>query len=175
MAVHMEIHIAYLLLASRMDALRRLPDLAHRLGVHAIVVSSLDHPPAPGFEAEGFIPREAEKIARAAAVLTETASAAKRLGIAFHWSLPRPDAPGTACHENINRSLFVSADGSVSPCVFTNLPVEGPDPRRRVFGNVNEIDPLRIWESEAYCRFRADLAGGVPDSACRPCPKRWMG
>jgi MoaA/NifB/PqqE/SkfB family radical SAM enzyme len=173
-AVHLEIHFAYLMLASGVEAVRGLPGLAHRLGVHAAVVSTLDCVAASGLEAEAFRPHEAEKIARAAAVLSETEAAAKRLGVDFNWSLPRPDASGRGCRENISRSLYVAADGSISPCVYVNLPVDGPDPDRRVFGNVNATDPLEIRESAAFRRFRDGLAGGEPDLPCRACPKRYM-
>jgi MoaA/NifB/PqqE/SkfB family radical SAM enzyme len=174
MAVHLEIHFAYLMLASDIEAVRGLPGLAHRLGVHAAVVSTLDFIAAPGFEVEAFRPHEAEKLAQAAAVLAEAGAEAKRLGVDFHWSLPRPDASGTGCRENIARSLYVAADGAVSPCVYVNVPVDRDDPDRRVFGNVNETDPLAIWESQAFRRFREGLADGAPDLPCRTCPKRFM-
>jgi MoaA/NifB/PqqE/SkfB family radical SAM enzyme len=174
MAVHLEIHFAYLMLASDMQAMRGLPGLAHRLGVHAAVVSTLDYIAEPGFEAEAFMAHEAEKLARAAAVLAEAEAEAKRLGVGFHWSLPRPDASGTGCRENIARSLYVAADGSVSPCVYVNVPVDRLDPDRRVFGNVNEMEPLEIWESAAFRRFRDGLATGDADLPCRTCPKRFM-
>ncbi|MDO9111694.1 MAG: SPASM domain-containing protein, partial [Desulfatirhabdiaceae bacterium] len=124
--------------------------------------------------AEAFMPREAGKIARAEAVLAESGAEAKRLGVDFHWLLPRPDAAGTGCRENITRSFCVAADGSVSPCVFLNVPVDRPDPKRRVFGNVNETGPLEIWASEAFRRFRDSLASGDADLQCRTCPKRFM-
>jgi MoaA/NifB/PqqE/SkfB family radical SAM enzyme len=174
MAVHLEIHFAYLMLASDMEAVRGLPGLAHRLGVHAAVVSTLDYVAEPGFEAEAFMAHEAEKLARAATVLAEAEAEAKRLGVDFHWSLPRPDASGTGCRENIARSLYVAADGGLAPCVYLNVPVDGPDPQRRVFGNVNATDPLEIWESAAFRRFRDGLAGGEPDLPCQTCPKRFM-
>ena len=173
--VHMEVHIAYLLLASRMEALRGLPALAKRLGVHAVVVSTLDYLPEPGLAPEAFSPDEPEKRARAGALLAETAAEAGRLGVAFSGSLPDSAASGRNCRENIARSVFVSADGGMSPCVYVNLPVEGPDPRRRVFGNVNAADPLAIWEDEAFRRFREGLASGDPDPVCRGCPKRFTG
>jgi len=174
MAVHLEIHFAYLMLASDMEAVRALPGLAHRLGVHAVVVSTLGTIVEPGFEDDAFMPHEGEKLGRAAAVLAEAEAEAQRLGVAFHWSLPRPDASGTGCRENVARSLYVAADGSVSPCVYVNVPVDRLDPDRRVFGNVNATDPLEIWESPAFRRFRGGLAGGDPDLPCRTCPKRFM-
>jgi MoaA/NifB/PqqE/SkfB family radical SAM enzyme len=172
-AVHLEIHFAYLMLPSTMGAVRALPGLMHRLGVHAAVISTLDYVPDPDLESEGFTPHEADKLARAEALLRETEGEARRLGAGFHWALPKPDAPGTTCRENIDRSLYVGADGSVSPCVYVNLPAEGLDPGRRVFGNVREQDPLEIWESAEFKRFRERLADGDPDLPCMACPKRF--
>ena len=120
-----------------------------------------------------FAPHEAEKLARAAALLAETEADARRLGVGFHWALPKPDAPGTGCKEKIDRSLYVGADGSLSPCVYVNLPVNALDPRCRVFGNVRERDSLEIWESAQFRRFRERLAGGDPDLPCMTCPKRF--
>jgi MoaA/NifB/PqqE/SkfB family radical SAM enzyme len=173
-AVHLEIHFAYLLLASEIQVVRRLPGLAHRLGVHAVVVSTLGSMVEPGFEADAFMPQEGEKLATAAAVLAEAGAEAKRLDVDFHWSLPLPDASGRECRENIARSLYVAADGSVAPCVYADVPVDCRDHERRVFGNVTETDPLDIWESAAFRRFRDGLAGGDADLACRTCPQRFM-
>jgi MoaA/NifB/PqqE/SkfB family radical SAM enzyme len=172
--VHLEIHFAYLMLASRMHAVRGLPALMQRLGVHAAVISTLDYLPEPGLEVEAFQPHETEKLAGAAAILVETAAEARRLGLGFHYELPSLGAEGTACRENIQRSVFVAADGAMSPCVYVNVPANVTDPRRRVFGNVNTQDPLSIWESDGFRHFREHLACGAPDSACRTCPKRFM-
>jgi MoaA/NifB/PqqE/SkfB family radical SAM enzyme len=173
MGVHLEIHIAYLMLASAMEAVRALPALMQRLGLHAAVVSTLDYPPQAQLAAEGIGPGDAVKLARAAAILAETAAEAQRLGLGFHYALPAPDAPGTECRENIGRSLFVSADGGVSPCVYLNVPDGAEDPARRVFGNINGEDPLAIWERVDFRRFREDLAAGCPDRPCQSCPKRY--
>jgi len=96
------------------------------------------------------------------------------LGLEFHYELPSAGAAGTSCRENIRRSLFIAADGSVSPCVYLDLPADVADPRRRVFGNVRTQDPLAIWASDGFRRFRERLACGDPDFSCRTCPKRFM-
>jgi MoaA/NifB/PqqE/SkfB family radical SAM enzyme len=171
--VHLEIHFAYLLLASNMEAVRGLPALMQRLGVHAAVISTLDYVPSAALKSESFGREEPEKLAKAASILQETASEIRRLGMECHWSLPNPSAPGRSCRENIARSLFVAADGSVSPCVYLNLPTADPDPRRRIFGNVLARDPLAIWESEAFRRFREGLAAGDPNQSCLACVKRF--
>ncbi len=174
LGVHLEIHFAYLLLASNMAAAAGLPALMQRLGVHAAVISTLDYIPEPGLEAEAFTPLEAGKLEKAAALLSEIAAGAQRRGLGFHYELPDPAAAGTACRENIGRSLFVSADGSVSPCVYVNVPAAIADPQRRVFGNVRDENPVQIWERADFRRFRERLACGDPDPACRSCPKRFM-
>jgi radical SAM protein with 4Fe4S-binding SPASM domain len=145
-----------------------------RLGVQAAVISTLDYIPEPELEAEAYRPQEIEKIARAAGILAETAAEARRRGLGFHYELPNPGAAGTNCRENIGRSLFIAADGSMSPCVYVNVPAHVADPKRRVFGNVRERDPIEIWESPDFRRFRERLACGEPDLPCRSCPKRFM-
>jgi MoaA/NifB/PqqE/SkfB family radical SAM enzyme len=172
--VHLEVHIAYLLLASSIDAVSRLPELMKRLGVHAAVVSTLDYVPSAGLAAEAIAPDDTPKLARVKAVLKEAAASARESDMEFHYELPDKDAPGNDCSENISRYLFVSADGSVSPCVYVNMPVDPDDPNRRVFGNIREQDPLEIWEIEAFRSFRERLAQGDPDIPCRSCPKRMM-
>lgn len=171
--VHLEVHIAYLMPASTMAAVSRLPSLMQRLGVHAAVISTLDFTPSPALEAEAFGLHETAKLEQAAALLFAAAGEARRLGMQFHYALPDPAAPGQRCRENIARSLFVAVDGSVSPCVFTNLPIRGEAHPRRVFGNVDQEAPLVIWEGDRFRQFRQNLAAGRPDAVCQRCPKRY--
>jgi MoaA/NifB/PqqE/SkfB family radical SAM enzyme len=173
--VHLEVHFAYLMLASAVEAVRGLPALAKELGVHAAVVSTLDYIPAPGLEKEAFGAHEIEKLTGAARVLKETEAEAGTLNVDFHWSLPRHDAPGNECRENIARSFYTASDGAVSPCVYVNLPIGVEHPNRHVFGNVNERDVLEIWDEAKFRDFRERLAGGEPAAACKKCPKRFMG
>lgn len=173
MGVHLEIHLAYLMLASNMEAVRDLPELMRELGIHAAVISTLDFVPEPSLELEGFKPHETEKIAAASAILKEVEGRARAFGLDFHWSLPRPDAAGTACRENVARSIFIAADGNVSPCVYLNIPAGECDPHRLVFGNLHREDARKIWESDVFRRFREGLARGTPDPRCVTCVKRF--
>jgi MoaA/NifB/PqqE/SkfB family radical SAM enzyme len=173
MGVHLEIHFAYLMLASTMASVRGLPGLMERLGVHAAVISTLDYIAEPGLESEGFSPRESEKLEKASVILRETESEARRMGLDFYWSLPRPAAAGKSCRENVGRSLFVAADGSVSPCVYLNMSACNRNRDRRVFGNVCSQDPIFIWEGEDFRRFRNRMEGEEPDRCCISCLKRF--
>jgi radical SAM protein with 4Fe4S-binding SPASM domain len=172
MGVHLEIHIAYLLLASNLEAVRGLPGLMKKLGVHAAVISTLDYLPGQQLAGEAFAPDGTEKLARAAVVLEEAAIRAREWDLGFHYRLPDVVSSGTSCRENIQRSLFVSADGSVSPCVYVNVPMTCQDPNRRIFGNVRSQAPMEIWDSESFRSFRDSLARGNPAPPCRSCPKR---
>jgi MoaA/NifB/PqqE/SkfB family radical SAM enzyme len=173
MGVHLEIHLAYLLLSSQMEAAVRLPKLMHSLGIHAAVVSTLDFIPSPDLAAEGFAPHETDKIARCATLLGKAQAEARRMGMDFHWSLPGARPLMSNCRENALRSLFVSADGFVSPCVYVNLPLKDGHPNRCVFGDVLDEDPPALWEGKEFREFRERLAGGAPDIPCVGCPKRF--
>ena len=166
------IHLAYLMLASGMDAVAGLPALMQRLGVDAAIISTLDFVTEPALLPEAFTPDEPAKLARAADLLASVETEARRRGLELHWELPRPTASGTSCRESIGRSLFISADGWVSPCVSVNVPTGDRDPMRRVFGNVRDVDPTVIWESAGFRHFRERLDAGDPDLPCRSCPKR---
>lgn len=170
--VHLEIHIAYLVLASRVKEVRRLPGLMHELGVHAAVVSTLDPNLVPDWAHEAFAPDEQDKVAEARVELEAAAAEAACLGLDFDYSLPEP-TPRRGCLENADRTAFVDAQGYMSPCVYLNPPTSLPDPNRRIFGSCLEQDPVVIWKSEAFSTFRASLTSNEPDSACLRCPKRY--
>ncbi len=167
-----KIHLAYLLLASNIEALAGLPALMQRLGIDSTVVSTLDYLAAPSLARETFSSGDREMIERAAAALRQAAVEVDHLGLDFHYQFPRPIALENGCRENINRSLFVSANGDVSPCVFVNLPADIADPNRRIFGNIHEKSPVEIWESDEYQIFRDRLGNQDPDIPCQNCPKR---
>jgi MoaA/NifB/PqqE/SkfB family radical SAM enzyme len=75
------------------------------------------------------------------------------------------------CDLNPLKILFISADGGVSPCVYTSLTGQTSIPRvfggHAVevpvvqFGNLNDRSLAQIWESAAYREFRALFAGRV--------------
>lgn len=167
------IHIAYLLLASNIKAVAGLPALMQRQGVDSAVISTLDYLAASSLIGEMFSPDDEEKIEEAGATLREAAVAAKCLGLGFHYEFPRAATLGNGCRENIGRSLFVSADGGVSPCVYVNIPGDIAGPNRRVFGNIRDRSPFGIWQSDEYRLFRDRLGRGNPDFPCQACPKRF--
>ena len=88
MGVHLELHFAYLMLASQMEAVEGLPDLMDELDVHAAVISTLDYIAAPGLEAEAFSPHEAGKLDAARDILERVAEETAKRGRGLYYSLP---------------------------------------------------------------------------------------
>jgi MoaA/NifB/PqqE/SkfB family radical SAM enzyme len=173
MGVHLEIHIAYLLLASRVADLRGLPDLMADLGAHATVVSTLDGNLVPELGGECYVPQEQGAVRAARMELEAAAARVRVLGFELSYSLPAATPTGQ-CFEGAQRNVFVDAEGNLAPCVHLNLPVALSDPRRRVFGSCLTEDPVAVWNSPAFSAFRAALGASHPDPACRDCLKRFV-
>lgn len=171
-AVHLEVHLAYLMLASNVEAVRELPRVMEDWGVHAAVISTMDYIPSPGMVREAFAPHEREKIEAARVVLEEVGAKIRNAGRDFYASLPAPE-PAPCCRERAHRTMYVDADGQISPCVYLNVPLDAPQTGRTVFGNVAGENPMSIWEKPEYVDFRAAVQTADPPAACASCAKRF--
>lgn len=168
----LEIHLAYLMLADRMEAAGQLPELMDKLNVEMAVVSTLDYLSVPQHDTLAFAPHEQDKISRARDILAKAAAEAASNGRIIHYALPGAAVKKGGCRENIAQSLYMDAGGNISPCVYLNVPGSDPPERRRVFGNVRELSPTDIWKQEDFRNFRKNLQENNPDEACFHCPKR---
>lgn len=172
MGVHLEIHLAYLMLAQSMDAVRELPRLMQELGIHSTVVSTLDYIGDTAQQDWAFAPHEHEKIAHARALLEEAAAKAEAQGNRLYYSLPQPTA-NAQCRENIQRNIYVDAQGVCAPCIYLNLPTTQANPHDRTFGCVTDKPVLDIWNAPDFAHFRKSLIEQRPEGACTVCPKRY--
>ncbi|WP_027718889.1 radical SAM protein [Desulfovirgula thermocuniculi] len=120
------IHVSYLLLRSAADELTRLPDLLASAGVDAVVVSTLDFVPVPELAGESFVGAGPSMLAEVRSLVEKVAGDCKARGTRLHYRLPGGKTGGRPCAENPLRAVYVAADGSVSPCVFTKAPPECP-------------------------------------------------
>lgn len=173
-------HLAYLLLPSQLDAVKRLPELMEELDVHCAVVSTMDYIASPELAVEAYSPEEADKVAAAAAVLAPVADRVRRSGRELWYALPDPEAVGrvrNGCRENVDRTIYVDTQGNLSPCVYVNLPTSEEDPRRRIFARAEYGRPAGelagLWRTRGFRDFRAALAGPWPDLPCAGCSKRF--
>jgi MoaA/NifB/PqqE/SkfB family radical SAM enzyme len=178
------IHIAYMLLRSGLEDIERLPLLFRGAGVNEIVVSTLDFVPSGELAGETIRPSCREEYEEIRGRLKAVNAECKQWGMRFHYHLQKPGERGRTCTENIQRALFVSAEGTVSPCVFTNLPVaegiqvrcDGEKPYQQLrFGNVGDTPLEIIWWTKAYRAFRKAFYGGPLPGSCVDCPKLFMG
>jgi len=171
----LDVHLAYLLLADRVEAVSALPGLMEELDVSTAIVSSLDYIAAEDQTPLAFAPHERQKISRARQVLYTAAYEAAAAGRSIVFALPgaRAVAGAGGCRENVTRSLYVDAEGALSPCVYLNVPDAAANPRRRVFGNALADNGLEVWQSRDFTAFRETLIRNEPDAACLVCPKRF--
>ena len=95
-------------------------------------------------------------------------------GQQVHFALPgnKYTRHENGCRENIRKTLYIDADGAVSPCVYLNVPNSESNEKKRVFGNVRQEKILNIWKKEEFKKFRSALVNGEPDPVCLNCPKR---
>nr|MBN2277333.1 SPASM domain-containing protein [candidate division Zixibacteria bacterium] len=183
-SVKPDIHIAYLLLKSRLDEVEHLPELIDNLGISQVVISTLDFIPDEKLALETIAPQNRVEYDAIKIRLDRVVMEAARMGTSIFYNLYNPDHTRQFCTENIQHSMFVASDGTVSPCVFLNLPMTRPVLenkrgetiyRRVEFGNIHSRSPVAIWNSREYGRFRRGFMTGKPDQFCRACPKMRIG
>ncbi len=174
------IHIAYMLLRSGLQDLERLPATFKGLGISQVVISTLDFVPSRELAKEALSPGTDQEYTALKSQLAGLVEQGKGCGLDFHFHLNPPGRRRQACTENMQRALVVAADGAVSPCVFTNLPVSGVNyvangierPYRRLtFGNIKEMGLPAIWSQKAYAQFRRSFYEGRLAAPCQSCPK----
>lgn len=176
------VHLAYMLLRSGLEDLEDLPRLMAEHGVDQAVVSVLDFEPGLKLSQEVLAPQDDKERRDLEELFAKVSRRAAELGVVIHlpsFGLRGEDEP--VCSENIQRALFVSADGDVSPCVYANVPVDQAEYARQghvahyhrvSYGNINvEILP-KIWRNTEYAGFREKLVQGPPPEICLSCPKR---
>jgi MoaA/NifB/PqqE/SkfB family radical SAM enzyme len=174
-----QIHIAYMLLKSGIADLDKLPLLLSGLGVQQAVISTLDFVPTRELAGESFLSATMAEYEDLQARLAEVAAVSAGRGAPVHYRLKAPGGGGL-CPENPLRAFCMAADGAISPCVFTNLPVSGvtylgrhgEQPYQPLsFGNLLEQDLGAIWRHQAYGNFRQAFFTGRPATSCRHCLK----
>lgn len=146
--------------------IRELPEvveLASRLNVDEVVGTNLDYIPSrKHYEmkifSEGEAPREYIEIVR------ESEEKAKELGISI-YNYPLEMREIAVCSENPIENIYVSHDGTVSPCVYLNVPLrKNIIPRyfknkeysihKTIFGNIKIEKLEEIYNGKEFSTFR---------------------
>jgi len=177
------IHISYLLFRSGLKDLARMPDVLMDLGINQVVISTLDFVPTEEYEDETLSPSNTAEYDELLSYLDGVKATAERVGLQVHYNLERANKARGSCSENPQRSFYISSDGTVSPCVFTNLPVSNVSysfhgekfPYEQLtFGNIRNHSISAIWRQKEYAAFRRSFDTGLLTPACRNCHKLYV-
>ena len=179
-----KVHIAYILLRSRLEDIERLPLVLQGLDVSQIIISTLDFVPCEKLTGETIITSTVDEYEKLRSRLDAVSVVGEQYGMKIYYQLHKPGERRLRCAENVQRALFVSADGMVSPCVFLNLPVSQKvylyrdgerQYQRLIFGNINDALIGDIWRKKAYRDFREAFYKNQLPGICKGCPKLYAG
>ncbi|OFZ90118.1 MAG: hypothetical protein A2V78_17855 [Betaproteobacteria bacterium RBG_16_64_18] len=160
-----KVEVFFLMTRTNLAELPQAVELAAGLHADELVATNLDYVITPGLDQlRGY---SSGPPAQAFSKAMEDARAvAARVGLAFR-PYPLESREMAVCDLNPLKILFVSADGRVSPCVYTSLAGQSEIPRffdgRSLsvpavhFGNVGEIPLMEIWDRPEYRAFRGQF------------------
>jgi len=178
-ADHPKIHMAYMLLRSRLGDIERWPEFFANSGVDEVVVSTLPLVTRSGLERETLQGMSSSDYAAVRARLLDAKEASRDRGVAVHFHITPPVRSTLKCPENVGRALVIAADGQVSPCVMANIPAAMGAERwtdgtkrpldRLSFGSVVRDTLEDVWFDRAYGKFRRAVAAGPLPECCTEC------
>lgn len=173
------INIAYLVIDKDLRAVYEFIDSCEVSAVSYIILNRLDYVASNELlnYAVNFTPQEDKE------AITNLKAYAKQKGISIISNLTLKDSPLSVCSENVRKTLYMSADGSISPCVYLNLPIRDfatyytPKPmtyQRHLMGNVSDKSLQEIWQAKQYACFRESFLKGNYLEFCSHCPKLYV-
>jgi MoaA/NifB/PqqE/SkfB family radical SAM enzyme len=179
-----KIHIAYMLMRSGLDDLHKIPYFVGNAGISQTIISSLSLVVNPAMKVEAELASDRTRYLELINNLHQIREAATNLGTEIYFNVVSLFTKEFHCSENITRALVVGSDGSVSPCVMAQIPVDGDNfyyfrgkretLRKLTFGNIAHEPLNTIWHRKEYKSFiRSFIRGGV-HSFCQNCLKRFI-
>ena len=177
-----EIHIAYMLLQSGFDDLEKLPKFLKNTGAAQTVVSSLSYVVSPEMEKESVFASGEEKYVKLKGRLAAVKREAVEQGVDMHFHMVSPAQNHFSCSENIPKAVVVGSDGSLSPCVMKQVPVQGDNyylingqkrfQQNLSFGNVQQESLSAIRRAKRCRQFIRDFRTGNTPVVCQDCLKK---
>lgn len=180
-----EIAVRYTLtrsgLASELD---RLPEFLEQIGVKAASVRPLSYATSPETEYDVLVPADQEAYDRVADQLRRAVAEAANRGISLDCRLVHGGTPRFHCPDTPGSSLFIAADGAVSPCPLRNVPIAPPASYRfhgreipfpsDVRGNLHVTPLAAIWNDPEYREFRYKHDTDTPPAGCAGCWRSFL-
>jgi MoaA/NifB/PqqE/SkfB family radical SAM enzyme len=162
----------------------KIPVFSENAGISQTVISSLSLLVSPAMEKESALASDDEEYRELLDRFHEIEKDAERRDTKISFHIVSPLMEESYCSENVGRALVVGSDGSVSPCVMGQIPVEGHNfcyfggnrqtIEKLVFGNIADEELNTIWNKKEYKNFIRTLARGGTFPFCRNCLKRFI-
>ncbi|MEJ2100244.1 MAG: radical SAM protein [Desulfobacterales bacterium] len=176
------IHFAYMLLRSGLDDLKKLPQFLSNTGAAQTVVSSLCYVVSPEMEKESILASGESEYLELKERLLEVRREALKRGADIHYHLVSPVQNNFSCSENIPRAAVVGSDGSLSPCVMKQIPVQGKNiyyingqtclQQNLSFGKIQRDSLKTIWHYKQHRQFVREFRNGRTPMGCQYCLKK---
>lgn len=184
-ALRPSLHFAYIMMNGNFHELPKVVELAEKLAVKEVVASNLTLITKEALQPEALF-NHPEKRQYFINTLEEIVKDAQQSNLSFTYSSPVLEKELKYCSENIYYSCVVSANGDVSPCVFTlptlsranGTPMTCIFRNRQLrfyplsFGNIGTETLTRIWNKKAYLEFKRffdpERNKPVPDTIPKP-------
>lgn len=172
------INIAYLVIDKDLRGIYELIDNIEDYAVSHMILNRLDF-----VARDGLLDYVVQFSLQDIETINKFKAYAKQKGINIISNLTLRDSPLSVCSENVTKSLYMSADGSISPCVYLNLPIRdfatyySPKPmtyQRHLMGNVKDDSLQALWQAKQYACFREGFLKGNYLEFCSHCPKLYV-
>lgn len=153
----------FLRMKQNIKELPELVELASNLNIDEIVGTNLDYIPSrKHYEMKIFSEDKAQP--EYLEIIEESEEKARELGISiYNYPLEMKEVP--ICPENPLENIYISHDGTVSPCVYLNVPLRNNTiPRyfknkqyniaKLIFGNIKTEQLREIYDKKELLEFR---------------------
>jgi len=120
------LYVSYLMTKPSLPELKDFLPTLHHSGVQKVIAANLEYTPTAEQDALKIFGWKKDEAVQEC--LSETAEAAQSLKLPV-TIYPAILEETVVCELDPRRILFITADGSVSPCIYLKLPVTGPIPR----------------------------------------------
>ncbi len=178
------IHLAYMLLRSGLDKVPEMPRFLSSMAADQIVISSLTLALDPEMEKEMYLADSREGFKEVKDSLLEMKNQVDEPERVF-FHIFNPFMSNRECSENIHRACYMSVEGHVRPCVYTDFPDMDSRCNKFLhghkypllslgFGNIMDSGLNKIWGSNQYAGFRESFSGDKLMQTCVHCTKRFI-
>lgn len=177
-----KIHIAYMLMRSRLVDLEKLPLFLGNTGASETVISSLSLVVSSEMEAETILAKDEKEYSELRNILFEVRDSSYKKGAPVHYHLVSPFPREFSCGENVGKAIVIGSNGNVAPCVMKQIPAKGEKfhyfrGRRRIiddlaFGSITDDTMNNIFNRKAYKQFVRNFRRAKIPEPCRYCLKQ---